>query len=157
MKKRRKKKRKNKKKTKTTKNNRHRLLLSIETCLCSGTSASTSSIANTHPQCGSNACPSSGSSRSTAKSWLQVQSSSFFSFSLSFFLSLFSPLSLTHPFPLVAESQKARDAVSHSERNLVYDEAGKEAQVDLFYPETGMTGTTPILVFIHGGYWQAMT
>ena len=43
-------------------------------------------------------------------------------------------------------------ALSHSELNIPYGESPRE-KVDLFLPSTE---NPPLLVFIHGGYWQAM-
>lgn len=43
-------------------------------------------------------------------------------------------------------------ALSHAELNIPYGESPRE-KVDLFLPSTE---NPPLLVFIHGGYWQAM-
>lgn len=61
---------------------------------------------------------------------------------------------LTSPLSC-SESEKVREVVPQKELNVRYAE-GPRALVDLYYPPEGMTPSTPLLVFIHGGYWQAL-
>ena len=56
------------------------------------------------------------------------------------------------------ESQRVRD--NYEERlitNLAYG-ANPEEQLDLFLPATpANSGNLPLLVFVHGGYWKALS
>ena len=44
-------------------------------------------------------------------------------------------------------------ARAHVGRDLAYG-PGERHTVDLYHPAGGMTAATPLVVFIHGGYWQ---
>jgi arylformamidase len=44
-------------------------------------------------------------------------------------------------------------ARAHAGFNLPYG-PGERHKCDLYHPAGGMTATTPLVVFIHGGYWQ---
>jgi len=62
----------------------------------------------------------------------------------------------SHGLHLPLESQRIHQSEIRKELNVRYDEEGGRTLVDLFFPVQDLTASTPILVFIHGGYWQAM-
>jgi len=54
------------------------------------------------------------------------------------------------------ESEIAREVIEKKELNVTYSTSGKDTQVDLFYPNE-FNENSPILIYIHGGYWQALS
>jgi arylformamidase len=60
-------------------------------------------------------------------------------------------------YPAIAErwgkASAAYRARAHAGLDLAYG-PGERHKVDLYHPAGGMTAVTPLVVFIHGGYWQ---